>query len=184
MSQEVEQKDSKFTQRFPENHEPMKKREYKQIDNWKRRNLINTIMAKKISIKEAAELLGIKYSAAKYIYKQYKKNKRIDVLPKKPNKEYSKAHEILIDSSKNQDSNKFAFPPIQVPNSSKEIDRLLPDFNREDFNIGSKSQEANLLNQSNCIKIQEDSKKMSSLFEFDFGYYKRSIIERYYLLAI
>ena len=167
-----------------ENYVPAKKRKYEQIENWKRRNLINTIISRGISIKEAAELLGIKYSAAKYIYKQYRNHKRVDVRTKKLPRDFSKDNEFLMDSNQPQNDNKFVSHPIPLLNSSKTIGLRISSDNLGSSNIDQKTVKDNFINQSDSSKIQKEPEQMSSIVKFDFLYYKRSIIERYYYLVI
>ena len=61
------------------------KRKYVQVDYDRRRELLHIIDEENLTIKSAAEKLSINYSNAKNIVKLYKKEHRIEKLPKKPN---------------------------------------------------------------------------------------------------
>ena len=64
--------------------EPAAKRKYIQVDYDKRKQLLQIIDEENMTIKSAAEKLSINYSNAKNIVKLFKKEHRIEKLPKKP----------------------------------------------------------------------------------------------------
>ena len=61
------------------------KRKYIQVDYEKRKELIQVIHSSHSTIKAAAEKLNINYPTAKNIVKLYKREHRINKLPKRPN---------------------------------------------------------------------------------------------------
>lgn len=60
------------------------KRKYVQVNYEKRKELIQVIDKEHLTIKSAAEKLNINYPTAKNIVKLYRRDKRIDKLPKRP----------------------------------------------------------------------------------------------------
>ncbi len=61
------------------------KRKYVQVEYEKRRELIQVITREHLTIKSAAEKLNINYPTAKNIVKLYRREQRIEKLPKRPN---------------------------------------------------------------------------------------------------
>lgn len=71
-----------------DDHEDIKqypnKRKYIPVDYDSRKKLLKIIAEENLTIKAAAERVGINYSSAKNIFKVYKKEHRIEKLPKRP----------------------------------------------------------------------------------------------------
>ena len=67
----------------------VKRRKYKQIDFNKRQQLLLKIDEGRTSIKSASSMLGINYSTAKNIVKIYRREDRIEKLPKHPQKSHN-----------------------------------------------------------------------------------------------
>jgi len=72
------------------------KRKYVQIDYEKRKELIQVINTEQLTIKSAAEKLHINYPTAKSIVKLYRRESRIEKLPKRPNLTIKKITTPLI----------------------------------------------------------------------------------------
>jgi len=62
------------------------KRKYSQVDQEMRKELLRIIESEQLSIKLASEKLGINYSTAKNIVRIFRKEKRMNKLPKRVNK--------------------------------------------------------------------------------------------------
>ena len=62
------------------------KRTYNQVDFELRKQLLNIIQSRKLSIKTAADELGINYSTAKNIVRIYRRENRMNKLPKRVSK--------------------------------------------------------------------------------------------------
>ena len=76
------------------------KRAYQQIDLWKRKELIDTIVRKDETMKDAANRLNINYWTAKHIMKVYRRSGsyETDLMRKKKKREYELKEKVLHDS--------------------------------------------------------------------------------------
>ena len=67
-------------------NDKMAKRTYNQVDLELRKSLLDAIQTRNLSIKTASDELGINYSTAKNIVRIYRREKRMNKLPKRVNK--------------------------------------------------------------------------------------------------
>ena len=67
-------------------NDKMTKRTYNQVDLELRKRLLDAIQTRNLSIKTASDELGINYSTAKNIVRIYRREKRMNKLPKRVNK--------------------------------------------------------------------------------------------------
>ena len=151
------------------------KRAYKRIYKSLKEMLINLTQHQNETIKAASIHLGIKYSAAKFICKQFRKKKMEGIVLKNPShieNDSQIERNNLINLASKLNSRETNLQMIE--SNLKDKERIIPfstDFHQthETFNEGKF-----LLNKKNSQFHHKD-------FLFDFEYYFQMILEKYSL---
>ena len=129
------------------------KRRYIQVGYEQRKELLEVINTEHLTIKSAAEKLNINYPTAKNIVKLYRREQRIEKLPKRPSLTINK---ITTSAAKSEDA--FYRAALSPFYNNAEAERIMDRFKAgaKNRNIAEPKEEKTLLKP---LKLQEDSLK-------------------------
>jgi len=191
MAEQLQKEDVKETEQKPmqieESQTPSHKRKYIQVDYDKRRELLKLIDTESLTIKTAAEKLHINYSNAKNIVKLYKKENRIEKLPKKPHltlKQITTPQYIQGNISMDKALLPF-YDPLEAEQfmhprgkSSHSVSYGETTVREMPHGLVGAVTSVTDQNSRNSQSIEENSEK--GLLYFDFELYREQIMERYF----
>jgi len=178
--------------------ETSSRRKYVQVDYDKRKELLHIIDEENLTIKSAAEKLSINYSNAKNIVKLYKKEHRIEKLPKKPSltiREITSAP-LLRDSAVYKDALLPFYDPVEAlqflgkgkncsnrgPTLNNQANNGKPIVHSDDNPIVTRiTGTGRTSNQysGNSPASNENSERTTSIGQFNFLAYTPLVLGRY-----